>query len=229
MTGTKALLVAVTCCLGVACLAAEAAAAQRINACTTITQSGPYALTRNLTATGDCIIVATDFVTIDLAGFTLTGNGTGTGIRASGLVNQKGIVVRDGMVVNFNRGVDLSNILDAVIERVYAVDNVEVGIFGGDFSTLNRNVARGGVNGVIGLHGSIVTGNIIAGASANGLVVDGGGLATGNNARGNGGAGIFVTCPTNVIGNTATLNSGGNLVLNPATPTGCNLSDNVAP
>ena len=41
--------------------------------CGTITDSGSYAVKKNLVAEGDCIVVAADYVTIDLGGFTLTG------------------------------------------------------------------------------------------------------------------------------------------------------------
>ena len=52
----------------------------RISKCGTISKPGSYVLTRNLTANGDCLVVAANFVTIDLGGWVITGNGTGGGI-----------------------------------------------------------------------------------------------------------------------------------------------------
>ena len=48
----------------------------RISKCGTISKPGSYVLTRNLTAIGDCLVVAANFVTIDLGGWVITGNGT---------------------------------------------------------------------------------------------------------------------------------------------------------
>jgi hypothetical protein len=52
---------------------------------------------------------------------------------------------------------------------------------------------------------------------------------SGNTSDFNAGNGIFVTCPSNVTGNTAIQNGDGNITINQATPTGCNMKDNVAP
>jgi hypothetical protein len=55
--------------------------------CQTISQPGSYELTDNLTTNGDCLVITADFVTIDLAGFTITGNSNitapGTAILAA--------------------------------------------------------------------------------------------------------------------------------------------------
>ena len=53
-----------------------------IEKCQTIEKPGSYKLVNNLTATGDCLVITTDFVTIDLAGFLISGSGTGSGILA---------------------------------------------------------------------------------------------------------------------------------------------------
>lgn len=223
--------------LGLGAHLPEAAAAPaRINACQTITQSGSYELTRNLTATGDCIILAANFVTLDLGGFTISGDGTGTAVLTDQQANRRGYVVRRGMVANFRRGVDLSNALDAVIEGIHAESNSEVGIGAGFSSVVTGNVVRGtGEVGIQALDGSIVRNNVVIGTQkgslnlGNGIVVTRGTLVSGNTSDYNAGHGIFTGCPANVIGNTTIQNSDGNIAINPATPTGCNLSNNVAP
>jgi hypothetical protein len=212
------------------------AAPTQINACQKITRSGSYQLARNLTAAGNCIVLAADFVTIDLNGFTITGNGTGIAVLTDQQANRRGYVVRRGMITNFKRGVDLSNALDAVIEEVYAAENTGVGIYAGYSSIVTGNVVRGsGEVGIETLDGSIVRGNAVIGTKkgalglGNGIVVNGGTLVSDNTSNFNAGHGIYVTCPSNITGNTAINNSDGNISLNPATPTGCSQNNNVAP
>ena len=50
-----------------------------------------------LSAAGNCIVVGADSVTIDLGGFTITGNGTGNGITDAGQA-RKGVVARNGSI-----------------------------------------------------------------------------------------------------------------------------------
>lgn len=209
------------------------AAPTQIHACQTITRSGSYQLARNLTTAGNCIVLAADFVTVDLNGFTIIGNGTGIAVLTDQQANRRGYVVRHGMITNFQRGVDLSNALDAVIEGVYAADNTEVGIYAGLSSIVKGNVVRGsGEVGIETLDGSIVRGNtVIATAKGalnlgNGIVVNRGTLVSDNTSNFNAGHGIYVTCPSNITGNTAISNSDGSIYLNPAT-TGCSQNNNV--
>ncbi len=67
------------CAVAAFVLPAAAFAAPPFN-CQTISQPGSYTLTKNLTSTGDCIVIASDFVTLDLAGFTISGTGTPTSV-----------------------------------------------------------------------------------------------------------------------------------------------------
>jgi hypothetical protein len=60
-----------------------------IEKCQTISKPGSYKLINNLKAgnNADCLVITASFVTIDLAGFTITGRGspTGEGIRTTAL------------------------------------------------------------------------------------------------------------------------------------------------
>lgn len=49
-----------------------------IDRCQTIDNPGSYKLVRNLTApaNADCFVISANFVTLDLAGFTITGRGS---------------------------------------------------------------------------------------------------------------------------------------------------------
>ena len=51
----------------------------QINSCQTISDPGSYVLVNNLsTSDGDCLDITTSFVTINLAGFTISGGGDQT-------------------------------------------------------------------------------------------------------------------------------------------------------
>ncbi len=71
----------------------------------TISASGSYYLTKNLTATGTAISISADDVTLDLSGFTLTGSGSGTysGIYMNG---RKNVEIRNGAIRAFAYGIN---------------------------------------------------------------------------------------------------------------------------
>ena len=96
----------------------------KIEKCQTISQQGSYKLVNNLTFSpttsggaigGTCLTITASFVTIDLAGFTITGPGPAfvfppngpTGIVAGN--DRTGIAVRDGTISGFFRDVDLGS------------------------------------------------------------------------------------------------------------------------
>jgi hypothetical protein len=236
MKGTRFSALAALVTVGLGTFAPEAAAAPTpITACRRITKSGSYVVTRNLTAAGDCLVLATNFVTVDLGGFTITGDGTGIGVSGGQVVvNPRGYVIRNGIVANFRRGVDVG-FASSLIEGILALDNTEMGIGGGEGSIVRNNTARGsGEIGIQVLTGTLVTGNVVTATTkgslglGNGIVTVSSALVSGNISSFNEGHGIFVGCPSNVIGNTAVSNPDGNIETNPLT-TGCNLEHNVAP
>jgi hypothetical protein len=195
MNGKKFFLLAA---LLVVCFGAQvteaAAAPKSINSCQTIDESGSYLLTRNLTATGDCLVLTVDNVTIDLGGFTITGDGTGSGIW-DGAAQLKNITVRNGVITNFQIGINLDAVGNGhssqnVVERVHAIQNAFAGIRAGVNSIVRDNIANdNGQHGIFANVGSLVTGNVV------------------NN---NNNTGILANCPSNIIGNTVT----GNRVFN---------------
>lgn len=65
--------------LAVGALAQPAWAVTNIETCRTITGPGCFQLTKNLNATGNCIVIAASDVSLDLRGHTIKGNDTGTG------------------------------------------------------------------------------------------------------------------------------------------------------
>ncbi len=196
----------------------------QIKSCGTLSEPGSYVVVQNLTAAGDCLVIAADFVTIDLAGFTLTGDGaTGEGItdRSAGHV---GVVVRNGAVTEFGFGVRIASGSRLTIEGVRAVNNNVHGMSIGMNSIVRGNIVSG--NGSIGISadtGSIVTGNIASDNGDDGIAVESGSTVSGNTSTNNTVFGIDVVCPSNVIGNTLQGNNGADL----SDPTGCNLADNL--
>jgi hypothetical protein len=143
----------------------------RITVCQTIDQPGSYVLANNLTANGDCLVIASPQVTIDLAGFSISGNGQGTGIKLVdnapiGLFESLAFAVRNGTITGFNIGVDVAG-FGSIIEGLRVFQNQSDGIHN--------------VNGII--RGNIVFGNGSAGIVAEGTI-------TGNYSLRNGGAGI---------------------------------------
>lgn len=193
-------------------LLAPAVAKTRGDSCTTISTSGLFQLTSNLQATGTCIIVAADFVTIDLGGFTITGNGTGEGITDDDRP-RRGTVVRNGMVSRFGYGINLSSSTQTTIDRVQSVDNLRDGINVGHKSNVVDSAAHN--NGGVGISvqgPGIVRNNLMTNNSGNiGLLAGSGSLVVGNvihrTGFPNGGIGLEVSCPAAVLSNTVTFSN----------------------
>jgi parallel beta-helix repeat protein len=150
-----------------------------ISACQTISQPGSYVLEKNLSTTGNCLVITASFVTIDLAGFSISGTPSGTGILGQGTL--KGIAIRNGSVSNFDNGIDLSNSSSSIVEGLRVIDNY---------------------GGILASGSSIVTGNLVF---DNHLGIDATGTVSDNISSSNH-VGIEVQCPSNVLNNTATNN-----------------------
>ena len=86
---------------------------REIEKCQTIDQPGSYRLVNDLTfsgTTGTCLAITADSVTIDLAGFTITGPGPSLSNNTSAIAagnDRTGIAVRNGSISGFDNGVDL--------------------------------------------------------------------------------------------------------------------------
>jgi parallel beta-helix repeat protein len=179
-------------------------------------------------ANGNCLTITVASVTLNLAGFSISGNGPrtpGAGILAigSGATPFGGIVVRNGSISNFAVGVDLSFAEGSIVEELRVLNN---GLLGIDAHGIVRgNIALDNVGTGIIASGT-VTGNYATGNNQSGIAitVPSGSSVIGNTATGNQ-IGISVNCPANLTDNTAA-NNVTNLVLN---GDGCHNEDNVAP
>jgi hypothetical protein len=182
--------------------AADAAAAPDvINNCKVISKPGSYVLGKNLFAAGDCLAVTADYVTIDLAGFSIFGDGTGAGIRGDS--ERKAITMRDGTITNFEDGINFcmpggpaTPSHQIVVERIRAIDNVNAGMCLLAFNplagiTVKDSYASGNGGAGVDMGGrAVVTGNTLN-DNTNGLRISGTATIVGNTISGNSNAGIL--------------------------------------
>jgi hypothetical protein len=215
----------------------------QITTCTTITVRGSYVLANNLNATGDCLLLKANSVTLDLAGFTIRGNGTGTGIGSSAGTG-RGITIRNGTVTNFDIGIALG--LNTLIEQMHVsnntsrgagltsgivrdsafIDNGSEGLIVSSKSLIsNNNFDRNDVGLSIGFASEVI-GNEAGDNAFDGLLIVKGSTVMNNTVSENGDTGIRVGCPSNVFGNTATANGVANIALE---GDGCVSNFNLAP
>jgi len=200
--------------------------AVEISRCQTIDQPGRYIVVTNFKASGDCLVIKADNVTIDLNGLTLNGDGSGTGIKGPPLPPQGGMLafgttVRNGYITHFARAIDLTGTTNVTVDAVHAVSNgdgimLAIGIVRGCFAQLNLgkgisifdglvtgNLVVGNGTGIAVVEAAVVTGNE---ASGNTTGIDAMGLGSGlshNVVDGNKEVGLQVRCPANLSNNTA--------------------------
>jgi len=212
--------------LGAMMLAPGAGAREptKIKACQTIDRPGSYELANNLSAaTGDCLVITADFVTIDLAGFSISSRAlfNGTAILAT---SSQGIAVRNGSISGFEVGVDLRTAAGSIVEglRVSCCgpDFNGIGIFA--HGVVTGNTVSSGFGGIAAT--GTVTGNYATGRKV-GISVGKGSTVIGNTVTDSIRFGLMVECPSDVINNRSTGNA-FNLLLNGK---GCNNTNNVAP
>ena len=109
-------------------LAGPAARAQTVlTACGDITSAGNYALGNNITAAGDCFTLKASNVAIDFKGKTLTGNGTGAGIRDDETARNYA-VISNGKIRNFYDGINVRASGNATIHEMDVSGNTSTGI-----------------------------------------------------------------------------------------------------
>lgn len=172
-------------------LGGVASAQTAVSACQTLSSSGNYFLTTNLTATGSCLVIGADNVAIDLKGKTITGGGSDAGITDSGVARDD-VIIANGKITNFANGVDLAASGHAIITNLTVSNNSSNGIFiKGCCNTLSSITANS--NGGAGIYVNSDDSNF-----------------TDIQASGNTGPGLDATeCCNTVIGSTLSNNTGG--------------------
>jgi len=103
----------------------------KIKECQTITQPGSYVVTGNISASGDCLVIGANNVTIDLAGFLIIGDNTGDGITDEGNL-VVGTTIQNGTVSNFAIGINLRSSSATSIDRILSTLNTNTGIVVGE-------------------------------------------------------------------------------------------------
>ena len=176
--------------IGGLCGRAGAVITNPISACGTLSSPGVYFLTGNLSATGDCLVIAADNVAIDLKGKTITGNGTGSGITDDGSFRGFSIIA-NGKIRNFNRGINLASSGEGIVSNLDSSKNVEDGIFIADCcNTLDSVTANS--NGGTGI-----------------FIDDSDSSLSKIQTNGNGAGGIFISSDDNtLVASTASNNTG---------------------
>jgi len=123
--------------------------------CTVITQPSSYVLGSNLPGSegllsdAGCLSIQASGVSIDLGGFSISGNsGLGIGISDGG-TTQRNIHISNGTVTGFSTAIDLRASYDSTVEEIRALDNLDVGIALGPQSVAIRNVVVGNDFGLV--------------------------------------------------------------------------------
>ena len=172
----------------------------------TISTPGSYYLAENIaftTINTSAITIASSDVTIDLNGFTLSGQGntgtTGTGISALGIGAFTGITIRNGIITNFRSfGIDLS----AGNSISFIGSNTAVTIT--DIQAIGNNVGQAltaGMAGVRAGNNGIVRDCIFRSNGNNGLVTGNGMIVTRNVSDNNGRNGMIIFSDCHVYDN----------------------------
>ena len=196
----------------------------KISECGTgINSPGSYYLTQNLNCTAMGIIVNSDDVTIDLMGFTLTGDGDQVndyGIYVNGKSNTE---VRNGTIKRFYNGILSPNKTKLV--NVQVLDNTMKGISVGSFSMVKGCTAwSNGANGIFCGPDSIIVHNISTFNNGSGIVTGNGSIVAGNEVSENHDHGIFTGDSCTVSNNIAFGNGMDGIKVYPGSKVSNNIS-----
>jgi parallel beta-helix repeat protein len=197
-----------------------------------ITAQGSYIINQNLKSGWNGIKVQANNVTIDLNGYSISGNNAsgGYGIYMSGRSN---VEIRNGTIRNFgshgiyedsysghshrvinvrvmnNKGRGIYLLGGDYIVKDCTVSNNADGILVGNGSTVSGNTAYGNGNKPFGIgisvysYGSTISGNTTYGNGSDGINVGNGCTVIGNTSYNNGGDGIFANYGCTVKNNNA--------------------------
>ena len=199
----------------------------------TINSQGSYYINKNLSSTGNGILVKRNNVTIDLRGYTIRGPGTGVnyGIymqgAGAGLTN---VEIKNGTVRNFGHSGIRESYASGKNHRVINVRAISNGVYGIGLNGSNHLIEGCTVshNGNVGIYnggyGSTITGNTSYHNKGAGIHAGDGCTVTGNTAYDNENGGITAFDGSTVSGNTAYSNGGDGI----KTDSGCTVKNNTA-
>lgn len=203
------------------------AAPKVLNNCQPITEPGAYVIGKNITASGDCFVIAADNVNLDLDGFVLTGNGAGSAFVEQLAVGRKGLNLRNGVVTGFANGIFMLNSTAMVIDRMQFTNNNSAGVRAGDTVTVSNSqvldngsgiglgqralvsnciVNNNASTGISLSNGSTVTGSAVGRNTGAGIFMADGGLVSNSVSRNNATFGVLMDCPGTVVSSTISNN-----------------------
>jgi hypothetical protein len=248
MNGFKNALAGAVVFIGLGASISQAIAAPiGISTCQTISVPGSYVLTNNINAVGNCFVLTADYITLDFDGYSVVGDGTGSGIV--GVSTRKGVTIRNGAIRGFSYGINFGgNGILFVVERMRVTDNANTGIGVNSQAIVRDNAVSGNAVGIATSARSLVTGNVAVsnsdgisvgpgstiignmsgGNSRDGFQLYSGSTIVNNTAQANTRYGFAVECRSNLLGNSALFNSAANFQLN-ILPGACVQSHNLAP
>src|SRR3989344_90694 len=111
-----------------------------------------YSLINDLPASGDCLSIEANYVTIDGNGFSITGDGTGKGITS---IRKNSTEIKNLTIKGFSTGISFHGVNDVWIQNVRVNENTNDGIYIGDSVTStkiilkNSEAKNNGLNGLI--------------------------------------------------------------------------------
>jgi hypothetical protein len=190
----------------------QGAAQTKITACnTTISAAGSYLVTANLTTTSTstpCIKVTAGFVTIDLSGFVLTGNGASSGISASA----GPLTITNGFIKSFGVGVSAPAARVKLSEVTLLANKGAGASLGDNAAARDSKFINNGADGLDVGKSALITQCIFLGNSGNGLKARASAVLTENVASSNGStiptsAGFEIDGSASVSGNSASDNT----------------------
>ena len=130
-------------------LFAGAAFATDLSSCQTISSSGSYVLTQDISTSGTCFTIAADNVILDCAGHSMTGDGSGNGIDNT--AGHGYVTVKNCIITGFNTGIYFTAASYGTISNNNATSNGNAGIYleySSNYNTISNNNASSNYDGI---------------------------------------------------------------------------------
>lgn len=174
-----------------------------VSGCRVLDETGvTYRLVQDISASGDCFLVEADNIVLDGNGFTITGDGTGNGVKSS---RNNLLTIKNLSVSNFASGLWLAGVEDVLIEDS-KINGNKRGIYAGDSVISKRVVIRNNevndnynINGITfyyKVEDSVIENNLINDNAQDGILLNSDTqniLVVGNEINENGRNGIRLT------------------------------------
>jgi parallel beta-helix repeat protein len=182
----------------------------------TISASGSYYLTKNLAAAGGTagITVSADNVTIDLCGFALTSDGSGSVAGINVPSTQTNLCVRNGTVSGWhNDCIEAFNAYYSVFENLSLRGSTNSnGLKAGVSSTVKSCTATFNSSFGIGVNGGSTVLGCVCDSNGNGIDASRGSIVLDCTCSGSSGSGISTADSCTIVNCSAVYNTGGNII-----------------